>query len=145
MSNLRINTAALTRLMKERGFDAPAVAEMTTLDNESVNRIIESGITGIDTAVEIAVTLNVGLYELLMPPECGAKLYKRIGGLTMGQHKTNPVAIAAKEGRLPPKEKNRMSKRQAERLLMLEMERRLIPAPLREQFRIYREIWERGM
>lgn len=47
----------------------------------------------------------------------------------MGQHKTNPVAIAAKEGRLPPKEKNRMSKRQAERLLMLEMERRLIPAP----------------
>lgn len=45
---------------------------------------------------------------------------------------------------VPPKEKNRMSKRQAERLLMLEMERRLIPAPLREQFRIYREIWERG-
>lgn len=63
----------------------------------------------------------------------------------MGQHKTNPVAIAAKEGRLPPKEKNRMSNRQAERLLMLEMERRLIPAPLREQFRIYREIWERGL
>lgn len=24
----------------------------------------------------------------------------------MGQHKANPVAIAAKEGRLPPKEKN---------------------------------------
>lgn len=45
----------------------------------------------------------------------------------------------------PSKEKNRMSKRQAERLLMLEMERRLIPAPLREQFRIYREIWERGL
>jgi len=59
------------------------------------------------------------------------------GGLTMGQHKTNPVAIAAKEGKLPPKEKNRMSKRQAERLLMLEMERRLIPAPLLEHFRNY--------
>lgn len=63
----------------------------------------------------------------------------------MGQHKTNPVAIAAKEGRLPPKEKNRMSKRQAEQLLMSEMERRLISAPLREYFRIYREIWERDM
>lgn len=63
----------------------------------------------------------------------------------MGQHKTNPVAIAAKEGKLPPKEKNRMSKRQAERLLMLEMERRLFPTELQKYFRIYREIWERGM
>lgn len=63
----------------------------------------------------------------------------------MGQHKTNPVAIAAKEGRLPPKEKNRISKRQAEQLLMAEMERRLFPSPLREYFRIYREIWERGL
>lgn len=58
----------------------------------------------------------------------------------MGQHKTNPVAIAAKEGRLPPKEKNRISKRQAEQLLMSEMERRLFTSPLREYFRIYREM-----
>ncbi len=60
----------------------------------------------------------------------------------MGQHKTNPVAIAAKEGRLPPKEKNRMSKRQAERLLMLEMERRVITR-LAEEFRACQDILER--
>lgn len=35
----------------------------------------------------------------------------------MGQHKTNPVAIAAKRGELPPKPKS-MSKRETERLLM---------------------------
>lgn len=74
MSNFRINPAALTRLMKERGIDARALAEMTTLDNESVNRIIESGIVGYDDAVGIAVVLNVGLHELLMPLECGTKL-----------------------------------------------------------------------
>ena len=61
----------------------------------------------------------------------------------MGQHKTNPVAIAAKEGRLPPKEKKRMSKRQAERLLMLEFERRMI-ARLMGEFQACQDIWERG-
>jgi len=34
----------------------------------------------------------------------------------MGQHKTNPVAIAAKEGRLPPKEP-RPSKRERDAAL----------------------------
>lgn len=34
----------------------------------------------------------------------------------MGQHKSNPIAIAAKNGDLPPKPK-RMSKRERERLL----------------------------
>ena len=34
----------------------------------------------------------------------------------MGQHKTNPTAIAAKKGELPPKEKP-MGKRERERLL----------------------------
>lgn len=36
----------------------------------------------------------------------------------MGQHKYNPVAIAAKEGKLPPKPKNKeLSKREQEALL----------------------------
>lgn len=36
----------------------------------------------------------------------------------MGQHKYNPVAIAAKEGKLPPKPKNKeLSKREQELLL----------------------------
>lgn len=30
----------------------------------------------------------------------------------MGQHKHNPTAIAAKEGKLPPKQKSNMSKRE---------------------------------
>ena len=34
----------------------------------------------------------------------------------MGQHKHNPVAIAAKKGKLPPKPK-KMSKRESDRLL----------------------------
>ena len=34
----------------------------------------------------------------------------------MGQHKTNPTAIAAKEGKLPPKEK-KLSKREIDRML----------------------------
>ena len=45
----------------------------------------------------------------------------------MGQHKTNPTAIAAKNGELPPKEKP-MSKRERERelelMIMRELERR---------------------
>ncbi len=35
----------------------------------------------------------------------------------MGQHKTNPTAIAAKRGEIPPKPKS-LSKRESERLLM---------------------------
>lgn len=49
----------------------------------------------------------------------------------MGEHKTNPVAIAAKKGELPPKKKP-LSKRETERLLMQEFERRCIPPYLRE-------------
>ncbi len=87
MSNLRINTAALTRLMKARGIDAPTLSEMTQLNTESVNRIIESGMEVGDAAVEIAVALNVGLHELLEYPECGMKLeeiYKRTGRVAHG-------------------------------------------------------------
>jgi len=35
----------------------------------------------------------------------------------MGQHKTNPTAIAAKEGKIPPKPKSKLSKRERDRLL----------------------------
>lgn len=41
----------------------------------------------------------------------------------MGQHKHNPTAIAAKNGELPPKPKP-MGKREWERMLMREIERR---------------------
>ena len=41
----------------------------------------------------------------------------------MGHHKHNPTAIAAKNGELPPKPK-KMGKREAERLLMREIERK---------------------
>jgi len=37
----------------------------------------------------------------------------------MGQHKTNPTAIAAKNGEFPPKPE-KMSKRESERLLYLQ-------------------------
>ena len=40
----------------------------------------------------------------------------------MGHHKHNPTAIAAKKGELPPKPK-KMGKREAERLLVHEIER----------------------
>ena len=49
----------------------------------------------------------------------------------MGEHKTNPVAIAAKRGELPPKPKP-LSKREKERLLMQEIERECIPPYLRK-------------
>lgn len=39
----------------------------------------------------------------------------------MGQHKTNPTAIAAKNGELPPKKKP-MSKRERDRLLYAKCE-----------------------
>lgn len=41
----------------------------------------------------------------------------------MGQHKHNPTAIAAKNGELPPKQKP-MGKRDLERMIMCEIERR---------------------
>ena len=49
----------------------------------------------------------------------------------MGEHKTNPVAIAAKRGELPPKPKP-LSKREKERLLMQEIERKCIQPYLRK-------------
>lgn len=40
----------------------------------------------------------------------------------MGQHKHNPTAIAAAKGELPPKKRERrLTKRQTERLLKLEI------------------------
>ena len=48
----------------------------------------------------------------------------------MGQHKTNPTAIAAKRGKIQPKPKP-MSKRKAKRLLMQAAERKMISPQLR--------------
>lgn len=46
----------------------------------------------------------------------------------MGQHNHNPTAIAAKNGELPPKKRERrLTKRQAERLLKAEILRRCTP------------------
>lgn len=46
----------------------------------------------------------------------------------MGQHKHNPTAIAAKNGELPPKQREkRLTKRQAERLLEAEILSRCTP------------------
>ena len=45
----------------------------------------------------------------------------------MGQHKYNPTAIAAKNGTLPPKERPKLTKRQAERLLRLKIAKMLDP------------------
>lgn len=42
----------------------------------------------------------------------------------MGEHKYNPTAIAAREGKLPPKKK-KMSKRERERLVCVELHKRL--------------------
>ena len=42
----------------------------------------------------------------------------------MGEHKYNPTAIAAREGKLPPK-KQKMSKREREHLILVEMNKRL--------------------
>lgn len=42
----------------------------------------------------------------------------------MGQHKYNPTAIAAKEGRLPPKPK-KLSKREREAVLMAKVCRKI--------------------
>lgn len=48
----------------------------------------------------------------------------------MGQHKTNPTAMAAKRGEIQPKPKP-MSKRKAKRLLMQAVERKMISPQLR--------------
>lgn len=51
----------------------------------------------------------------------------------MGQHKTNPVAIAAKNGELPPKEKPKLSKRQRDALLRKRIQDKTgLPALVRE-------------
>lgn len=61
----------------------------------------------------------------------------------MGQHKHNPTAIAAKNGELPPKKREpRLTNRQAERLLKLEILSRmpvLEALPYEMQNRIGRE------
>lgn len=48
----------------------------------------------------------------------------------MGQHKTNPTAMAAKRGEIQPKPKP-ISKRKAKRLLMQAAERKMISPQLR--------------
>lgn len=45
----------------------------------------------------------------------------------MGQHKYNPTAIAAKNGEIPPKERPKLTKRQAERLMKLKIVKMLDP------------------
>lgn len=45
----------------------------------------------------------------------------------MGQHKYNPTAIAAKNGEIPQKERPKLTKRQAERLMKLEIVKMLDP------------------
>ena len=45
----------------------------------------------------------------------------------MGQHKYNPTAIAAKNGEIPQKERPKLTKRQAERLLKAEILSRCTP------------------
>lgn len=42
----------------------------------------------------------------------------------MGEHKYNPTAIAAREGKLPPKKK-KMSKRERESLIYIELHKRM--------------------
>lgn len=42
----------------------------------------------------------------------------------MGEHKYNPTAIAAKKGELPPKKK-KMSKREREHFVCVELQKRL--------------------
>lgn len=45
----------------------------------------------------------------------------------MGEHKYNPTAIAAREGKLPPKKKP-ISKRERDRLIYVELRKRMWPA-----------------
>ena len=60
----------------------------------------------------------------------------------MGEHKTNPTAIAAKNGELPPKQKpigKRQSERDLEFMIMREIERRTgIYSILQKARRFYR-------
>ena len=51
----------------------------------------------------------------------------------MGQHKTNPTAIAAKEGKIPPKPKSTLSKRERDRLLYAKCQE-IIYGPLIEAY-----------
>lgn len=50
----------------------------------------------------------------------------------MGAHKTNPTAIAAKNGELPPKEKSKTSKRERDAWLEKAIEDRTGITKLRE-------------
>ena len=58
------------------------------------------------------------------------------GGLTMGHHKHNPTAIAAKNGDIKPKPK-KMGKRERERLLIQEIERVTGTDEMRKQIERY--------
>lgn len=51
----------------------------------------------------------------------------------MGQHKHNPTAIAAKNGELPPKPKNKLSKRELDRQLYAKCQE-IIYRPLIEAY-----------
>lgn len=51
----------------------------------------------------------------------------------MGQHKTNPTAIAAQNGELQPKPRSKMSKREKERLLYAKCQE-MIYKPLIEAY-----------
>lgn len=50
----------------------------------------------------------------------------------MGQHKTNPTALAAKEGKLPPKPQ-KISKKEAERIMYAKCQE-IIYRPLIETY-----------
>ena len=56
----------------------------------------------------------------------------------MGQHKTNPTAIKAKAGEIPPKKKP-MGKRERERILYAQILRMLF-SPLSERYAIRLEL-----
>ena len=51
----------------------------------------------------------------------------------MGQHKTNPVALAAARGELPPRPPKR-SKREVDRMILAEIERMTGLSQLYDQF-----------
>lgn len=51
----------------------------------------------------------------------------------MGQHKTNPVALAAARGELPPRPPKR-SKREVDRMILAEVERMTGLSQLYDQF-----------
>lgn len=60
----------------------------------------------------------------------------------MGQHKTNPTALAAQRGELPPKERSSISKREQDRRMYAKiyelLTRPLVDAYLREEEKYYK-------